>query len=997
MTGALMPTAALLLFQGSQGAFVATTIDLVAIRDEGVVTLPVAPGARVSVFIGNRAPSGLYRVKAEKAGAAPVELELPRPPATAFTMLPSSPPCTTLQNRAQELLRLGDETGVPEKWKALAEVRDCPSLRDVASNAFQGTRGTVPGLYVLAPGEVARITIERLDPRTKATQRRWNVVIEGSAPGASPTSPVAQWPYPNEGAWLVGETAHDITEMALFAKTGAIPDPKSLAFALKETPCATVPTWVVTARLDASPQPFVQSLSIDDYVWSPKAYEALARALLERFGLKTSTAVSARHTSPLQALHDLRAATLETENKRVSLWLAREMSNPAAHEEAALLLGALGLREAKGAFADTRLTLCRMAAHLALAGALRATSPPSSEGAYAHALLLTLAGRQRSALQRVDALRSTAARAPSQTPWLNALTLRNTHDWRVLKNPETSTLLERLEYTRALTIALGSERTLEFLEKHPPEPIPDWGRATLTIDPSVNAGNLFVPSAVGMEMSELAELWKASRGTNLSPSQVPAALNVPPDRCVSLEGPAKAVPHVIDWGTWASFVQRHILSMLEEGNRHLGYNLGEPEKASSHRKQAREQFGSMIRFPLLAERWQSLLQAQQLQKGTFDPRNPIEQQECDQTLPLVQKAPELVPATAWDGVLRFCSRARNSGALPAYIPWFSPVLPKGTVFDVERRLRLVDSPPFFDLTRLEALRTEAPYERALVLAYVKARYGSKPKATEIAAAAGPLAEYDLAIMTERANAAWGDPIEYRPLAEGLCRLDAGKCIALGDFLSQYQEDEPAAAAAYERAVNKALDRVSVANNCDWLVNYYFDQGMTEKAIKVASMAAEVYSGGGLQIMGRTLERMGRYAEAEAYYQKIAKRYDKSADLDQFYIRREHRAPDGPYRTQAAAAAKAVFPAGIQRVSLADFHAPPTDGQPVEEPLLPKFRRFGARLGDVIVALDGFRVQNAAQYFCIRGLSDDPNMTAIVWRNGRYEEIKGQFKRRRFGP
>src|SRR5260370_6797660 len=138
MTGALMYAAAFLLFQGSQGARVATTIDLLAIRDEGVVTLPVAPGAQVSVFIGNRAPSGLYRVNAEKAGATPVTVELPRPPATAFTVLPSSPPCTTLQARAQELLRVEDETSVPERWKALAEAKDHPSLREIPSNAVAG-------------------------------------------------------------------------------------------------------------------------------------------------------------------------------------------------------------------------------------------------------------------------------------------------------------------------------------------------------------------------------------------------------------------------------------------------------------------------------------------------------------------------------------------------------------------------------------------------------------------------------------------------------------------------------------------------------------------------------------------------------------------------------------------------------------------------------------------------------------------------------------------
>jgi hypothetical protein len=40
---------------------------------------------------------------------------------------------------------------------------------------------------------------------------------------------------------------------------------------------------------------------------------------------------------------------------------------------------------------------------------------------------------------------------------------------------------------------------------------------------------------------------------------------------------------------------------------------------------------------------------------------------------------------------------------------------------------------------------------------------------------------------------------------------------------------------------------------------------------------------------------------------------------------------------------------------------------------------------------------ATNTLAVRSFKDDPEMTLIVWRGGKYQEIKGQYPRRRFGP
>jgi hypothetical protein len=86
----------------------------------------------------------------------------------------------------------------------------------------------------------------------------------------------------------------------------------------------------------------------------------------------------------------------------------------------------------------------------------------------------------------------------------------------------------------------------------------------------------------------------------------------------------------------------------------------------------------------------------------------------------------------------------------------------------------------------------------------------------------------------------------------------------------------------------------------------------------------------------------------------------------------------------------IFPAGVVSIALPTLREPPVYG--VEVSALEKIgERAGIRLHDIIVAVDGIRVNNQPQYYAAKAMSLDPNMRVTVWRDLKYTEVTGPLR------
>src|SRR6266540_186098 len=244
--------------------------------------------------------------------------------------------------------------------------------------------------------------------------------------------------YRTEEQWIAAEIAQDILEMAQYAK-----DPRS-------------------------------SSEVGRF-----AVEPLARNALDASGEVRSAVAPSNDETTLAALTSPLADVIEAQNQRVSQHLTASMADADADEEAALVVGALVVREASEVFWDVRQLLCRMAAHLSMARALRHTPEHGLNGRYADAILAAYASRSREAMKKLDALEASAGGSQGQRAWVRALRIWLTADWRPLASPSQGTLIERLLYFRALGWTLGGASAVQFYQSFEAEPIPDWGRIAL--------------------------------------------------------------------------------------------------------------------------------------------------------------------------------------------------------------------------------------------------------------------------------------------------------------------------------------------------------------------------------------------------------------------------------------------------------------------------------------------------------------------------------------
>jgi len=812
------------------------------------------------------------------------------------------------------------------------------------------------------------------------------------------------WIYATEEAWAVATTARDVADLLFYSKN-----------APGRSPVVTLAAGATSPRYGVSVGPTateVRTYDVDvsDQLWSLAAYESLSTSLLRSLGMVPS----ARSVpSPiLRTLATPRSDVIARESARVSEGMASAMLDPTFHEEAALLLGALALREAAGTFSDTRRTLCRITAHLAIARALRGTDTPLLL-AYGEATLLTLVDRQRDALAALDRLEN-AEPLPGGEAWRRALRLRNTRDWRLVKNAGKATLLERLTLFRAYHESIGASAAMSSLAKAPMEPMSDWPRIAMSLGATVEQSHFFGEAGVMLERTEAHAVWQALNGAPLGDGKLIDALNRADQGPVEWT-PEKAVPHVVPWGLWAQYFQRNICFLVSERVRFLETSLGLPEDAGKRKASLLREWSGLDLWSTVAAEWTfgKPRQAPAKPAGDEDAREDalarqkalpalpdgavgrarVHTESCERVFALIRRTPQVLTAETWVHGLAGCgvpSLARDSLSR-----WFDPVVPRGTALLDRGRMRLLDRIENKGAKRRALL--EAAYERA-PFALLPARLlidDNTPPET-IATLYAPVADYDayaLGMLGSSAN----DPVAAERWHRRHAELDPNAQLDLAAFLLDHDRVLEAVA-AFEAAVRDA-DSLAVANGMHWLVGYYCDHDRLDRARALADQVAATYSGEGLRTKAYFLERLGQYEAAEQWYQKMAERYDSWWAVDLFYIRYHERHGGERYAARATESLARTFPkGGLERVTLASFSRPPApaDDSVVATKEDQKYGRFGLVKGDHVVAVNGIRIRNGTQLNCVLSFTDDQEITAILWRNGKYLEIRGPWEHTRYG-
>ncbi len=799
-----------------------------------------------------------------------------------------------------------------------------------------------------------------------------------SAPAPpSPSNP------PTEQGWIIGSIARDLTNLGTFAATPAPwsslpPDAVDVREIAGEEPGRN---YALTIQLPGGTEPVKTSLKIDGSVWSPGLYVPTLRTLFERLKISPPAAgadetQTAEGENLLKVLATPLTADMETQNQRISGWLQQHPLDARAHEQAALLLGTLALRENSGPFWNPRALCNRAAAHLAFARALR---PDASEcGEVAELLIGLIIDTKTDCQKRIAALQFRVGAHAELGPWVMAAALRNTRDYRLLANPQSATLLERIELFRALSEAISTDEAARRMPVFDPATAPDWSRIVLEVGFGVEAGHRFALPSIGLEMRDAALVFPDLR-TARTPAQFAAAFNPPPGDVVQAGDNPRPRLRVIDPGTWAQFFQRHLLQAADETYDFLQNKWGVPDEARSFREQMGPLVKPLTLYPLCLGR--------------------LGQEDGDAlssaAVNLLSQHPEWVGDGAWANVVRKVpgryapghSWAGASGA------WFWPRLPLGTVYGFDVRAgegNVLSSVP--SLPELQTMHDIAPLKYSVCWSYVNALAPHHHATVEqYKQVMGPLLSYYLPAIWGEAWLVQRDPAQYGAALNQAAALSPAYYLTLGKYYVDHRM-EPEAARAYQDAIDHGADAVAVSASCGWLVDYYYDHGQQDRALTIARLAAEVYSFNGLETMAHLLEQMDRVPEAETYYKKISDRYNKSAPLDSFYARQAATHPE--YAPKKRGAESEVFPQGMQAVTLEQLLGKPADGVRVEgENDLS--RQAGLKAGAIVVSIDGKRIHNMEQYKYVRALSDSPELTLLVYQDERYQAIHAHLPDRKF--
>ena len=568
----------------------------------------------------------------------------------------------------------------------------------------------------LSPGAKGVLAVEKRDPSTGAVLKTWTATIEAEGREQG-------WAFHNEQAWLVGETVHDIAAMVLSDKERG---PQHVVVRC----VGGSGHYRITIKLGPEESVILDQygVTLREHTWSPLTYVDLAKALVRRRAdAHAGQSETSTGTSPnvVTRLLDLDVQTLLGENQRLSRLLREYPLDANVQEQAALLVAAFALREAAGTFSDVRRELSGITAHLTLAQIGRSGGVPSSAGVVAAIALDALGGREVPALETLKSTPSSSGveDGTSLEAWKRALTMRITGDWRLLKQIDDSTPMERYEYLRAILQAQRDLEGLAVLERLTSTPSAQWLRAFVQGNSSVEAFNFARRTLLANEMAEAAAVM------GLRAEQSPTMKTMAETVAANEETGHFEPPHpleVLDRGFWARRTERNLANAIGHLDYGLSSILGDDEGETSFRREVQD----LTSLPLIEgsleqqgyDRWRAMAatpmkaQVGSRAAGNACTRIPLE----------LRTRPERVSAAAWRTFTRVCPRAVTLGEFPIWELWFSPALLDGTTYDIDERFGMPKVAARYALEDLERLRSLSYYSYALFYTYVQRKYGREP-------------------------------------------------------------------------------------------------------------------------------------------------------------------------------------------------------------------------------------------------------------------------------
>ncbi|SPE56472.1 conserved exported hypothetical protein [Verrucomicrobia bacterium] len=789
-----------------------------------------------------------------------------------------------------------------------------------------------------------------------------------------------QTTFQSESQFIVEAVVSDLAEQVYFAAKGRLPESKDFSVAATERSGSPVdaPIYDLQINLDREHRLKLE-VPGNSPIWSPGVYHDVAAALAKTMGLRAATAAGEGDTTLLPKLLDGKAETIERENLTLSGALEKGFTNPQLHERAALLLGAFLLREHSGLFFEIRSPLSRMTAHLAIARCLSGTNSFGIHGRLAEAILLTLVNDQALALER---LKSFDTKDSAVGGFVRALQARNTGDFRPLTAVAGRSQVESVAWFAAMADYVSAPMAWQKLNGYQRRAI-DFIRVANDQNYSVEMGHELLQASIPLEMQEIQSVYELSHHKELSHNGLAQALNELPEGCFTRAPGQPTHVHIIDWGQWAAFLQRHLCHAVQQNFYFMNRKWGVPDEAKQFAAQCEQEFGALRLYPFV--RRFNCTDVAAYHKSV------------DDAFKVTVATPHLVPAQCWNYLCYSVPFA------PLYTPnpnphineWHNHNPPPGTVYDLQPRLNhpsLTHRPDA--LGRFVQLHDLAPYDVRIVRVIIERRYGPRASYDQVSGLYNAMMPWSVSALRAVAATVTNKPEQYEQLMLQAAQLNPACYYELGDYAILHKQEDKAAQ-YIDKACESDPDSIGVASRAEWRISYCLKKGQTAKAREIADFAGDVYSSKGLAAKAAFLEATTNYDGAFEWFAKIEERYGNSVPLLSFCQRYRALTGDTRFEAELKKREKTVFAKGMEKVSLADFHVAPTDGVLLkgQSDLLASAHM---RQGQVIVAINGIRVHTLAQYSYLRDLPGVAELDLIVWQGDAFREIRSSPPNRRFG-